>query len=183
MKKNYLALIFGVFLFSSSFAQLSVKTDIYSIYQLRNFYGALEYSFTENFSFEIGQEITIRNNANQRHKNNLFFIGKYHEVIPRIEGSYFGVLVGMQDDKNIFKEEAFLFQTNYSRSGFQFGTVIGQKGFYGERWFIDAQLGIYQLFYKDRLAINEQSISPPNIDDLRGGKFGGFIRINAGYKF
>lgn len=178
MKKKFLFFFVNILLSSYSLAQVELKTNVLGAFLDRPYF-AVEYSFTEDLSMELGAGVVFGKTINGRPHSgtNLLLAGKY----------YFNTRWGM--DRyfiGFYLRPQILVLKNYEednfdnanrRSGIATGIVFGRK-WAGERVSFGVNIGFGKIFGdKVYLYPNPTNIIIIDIEvDV-------IFNINVGYRF
>lgn len=178
MKRILLLFFVNVLLQFYSFAQVELKTNVLGALLDRPYF-AMEYSFTDDFSIELGAGAIFGKTINGRPRsgNNMLLAGKYY-INTRWGMDRYFIGFYVRPQMLIIKNyEEDNFDNANRQSGLATGFIFGRK-WAGERVSFEVNMGLGKLFGdKVYLYPNPTNILIANIEaDI-------IFNINFGYRF
>jgi hypothetical protein len=178
MKKIFLLIFVNILLQSTLLAQVEFKTNALGVL-LKKPYLGVEYSFTEDFSMEVGVGAIYGKTINGRLRsgNNMLLAGKYYFDTMRGADRYFVGLYLRPQTLIIKNYEEDNFDNAYRNSGVATGFICGRK-WATDSVSLEVNFGLGK-FFGESIYLNPNPTNIPLADidvDI-------IFNINVGYRF
>lgn len=178
MRKIFLLFFVNILLQSTSLAQVELKTNLLGVL-LKRPYLAVEYSFTEDFSMEVGVGVIYGKTINGRPRSgtNMLLAGKYYfDTMWGMDRYFVGLYLRPQVllIKN-YEEDNF---DNAQRNSGVAAGIIGGRKWATDRVSLEANVGLGKIFgHSTYLYPN------PTNTQLEDIELDVIFNINIGYRF